>query len=70
MDFKNILVPVAGREADDETIVLACRLARLVKSKICAARQRVWGFCRAELHSRPGAISLVDAGRTFRRNVD
>ena len=36
MDFNRILVPVAGTEADDEAIRLACRLARRVKGKIRA----------------------------------
>ncbi len=34
MEFKSILVPVAGTEADDEAIILACRLAKKAKSKI------------------------------------
>lgn len=34
MEFKSILVPVAGTEADDEAILLACRLAKKAKSKI------------------------------------
>ena len=36
MDFNRILVPVAGTEADDEAIRLACRFARRVKGKIWA----------------------------------
>lgn len=36
LDFQNILVPVAGTEADDEAIRLACRLARRIKGKIKA----------------------------------
>lgn len=36
VDFHNILVPVAGTEADDEAIRLACRFARRVKGKIRA----------------------------------
>ncbi|MBI2847839.1 MAG: universal stress protein [Chloroflexi bacterium] len=36
MDFNRILVPVAGSEADDEAIRLACRLARRTKGKIHA----------------------------------
>jgi nucleotide-binding universal stress UspA family protein len=36
MEFKNILVPVAGNEADDEAIKLACRLAKKDKGKIWA----------------------------------
>src|SRR3990167_7907619 len=36
MDFNRILVPVAGTEADDEAVRLACRLARRVKGKIRA----------------------------------
>ena len=35
-DFNRILVPVAGTEADDEAIKLACRLARRTKGKIHA----------------------------------
>jgi nucleotide-binding universal stress UspA family protein len=34
MDFKSILVPVVGTEADREAIKLACRLARRDKGKI------------------------------------
>ncbi|MDO8568156.1 MAG: universal stress protein [Dehalococcoidales bacterium] len=34
MEFKNILVPVAGTEADEEAIILACRLAKKSKSKV------------------------------------
>ncbi len=34
MEFKSILVPVAGTTADDEAILLACRLAKKAKSKI------------------------------------
>lgn len=34
--FKNILVPVAGSEADIETIKLACRLAKKDKGKVWA----------------------------------
>ncbi|MBI2836191.1 MAG: universal stress protein [Chloroflexi bacterium] len=36
MDFNKIMVPVAGTEADDEAIRLACRLARKTKGKIRA----------------------------------
>lgn len=36
MEFKSILVPVAGREADDEAVQLACKLAKKAKSKIWA----------------------------------
>ncbi len=36
MEFNRILVPVAGTEADDEAIRLACRLARRTKGKIRA----------------------------------
>ncbi|MFC2051704.1 universal stress protein [Chloroflexota bacterium] len=35
-EFKTILVPVIGTEADDEAIRLACRLARKDKGKIWA----------------------------------
>jgi len=34
MEIKRILVPVAGTEADDETMRLACRLAKKEKGKI------------------------------------
>ena len=34
MEFKSILVPVAGTEADDEAIVMACKLAKKTKGKI------------------------------------
>lgn len=34
MEFKSILVPVAGIEVDDEAITLACRLAKKAKSKV------------------------------------
>ena len=34
MEFKEILVPVIGTEADEETIKLACRLAKRYKSKV------------------------------------
>ena len=36
MQFQSILVPVSGTDADDETIKLACRLAKPDKAKICA----------------------------------
>ena len=36
MEFRKILVPVAGTETDIETINLACRLARKDKSRILA----------------------------------
>jgi len=36
MKFQSILVPVSGTEADEETIKLACRLAKPDKAKICA----------------------------------
>ncbi|MFH1651516.1 MAG: universal stress protein [Chloroflexota bacterium] len=36
MEFKKILVPVAGRGADDETMRLACRLAKKDKGVIWA----------------------------------
>jgi len=36
MEFHRILVPVAGTEADVETVELACRLARKEKAKILA----------------------------------
>ena len=35
MEFQNILVPVNGTAADEETIKLACRLAKPDKAKIC-----------------------------------
>ena len=34
--FKRILVPVAGTEADEETMRLACRLAKIDKGKVWA----------------------------------
>ena len=36
MEFKKILVPVAGNEADEEAMKLACRLAKKDKGKILA----------------------------------
>jgi nucleotide-binding universal stress UspA family protein len=36
MEFRRILVPVIGTEADDEAIRLACRLAKKDKGKIWA----------------------------------
>ena len=36
MKFDYILIPVTGAEADEETIKLACRLAKPDKAKICA----------------------------------
>ena len=36
MEFHKILVPVSGSEADDETIKLACELAKKSKGKIRA----------------------------------
>jgi nucleotide-binding universal stress UspA family protein len=36
MEFKNILVPVVGSDADEETMKLACRLARKDKGKVLA----------------------------------
>ncbi|MFC1965813.1 universal stress protein [Chloroflexota bacterium] len=36
MEFKKILVPVIGTEADDEAIRLACQLAKKDKGKIWA----------------------------------
>jgi len=38
MEFKRILVPVVGTEADEEAMKLACRLARKDKGK-------VWAVC-------------------------
>jgi nucleotide-binding universal stress UspA family protein len=38
MEFKKILVPVGGTEADEEAMKLACRLAKKDKGKI-------WAFC-------------------------
>ncbi len=37
MDFRKILVPVVGTEADDEAVRLACRLAKKDKGKIWVA---------------------------------
>jgi nucleotide-binding universal stress UspA family protein len=34
MDFKKVLVPINGSEADDEAVKLACRLAKKTKAKI------------------------------------
>jgi nucleotide-binding universal stress UspA family protein len=34
--FKRILVPIAGTEADEETMRLACRLAKIDKGKVWA----------------------------------
>jgi len=36
MEFRKILVPVAGTQADEEAIKLACRLAKKDKGKIWA----------------------------------
>jgi len=36
VEFRRILIPVAGTEADDEAIRLACRLARRDRGKIRA----------------------------------
>jgi nucleotide-binding universal stress UspA family protein len=36
MEFKKILVPVVGTEADEEAMRLACRLARKDKGKVWA----------------------------------
>ena len=36
MEFKRILVPVAGTEVDEEAMKLACRLARRDKGKVWA----------------------------------
>lgn len=36
MEFKSILVPVRGTEADEEAMALACRLAKKDKGKIWA----------------------------------
>ncbi len=36
MEFRSILVPVIGTEADDEAVRLACRLAKRDKGKIWA----------------------------------
>jgi nucleotide-binding universal stress UspA family protein len=36
MEFKHILVPVAGTEADEEAMKLACRVARKDKGQIWA----------------------------------
>jgi len=38
MEFKKVLVPVGGTEADEEAMKLACRLAKKDKGKI-------WAFC-------------------------
>ena len=34
MEFHKILVPISGTEADDEAMRLACKLAKLYKSKV------------------------------------
>jgi len=34
MEFKKVLVPVVGSEADEETMKLACRLAKKDKGKV------------------------------------
>ena len=36
MEFRNILVPIIGTEADEEAIVLACGMAKKNKGKIWA----------------------------------
>ncbi len=36
MEFKKVLVPVVGSEADEEAVRLACRLARKDKGKVWA----------------------------------
>lgn len=36
MEFKKVLVPVVGSEADEETMKLACRLAKKDKGKVWA----------------------------------
>ena len=36
MEFKKVLVPVVGSEADEEAMKLACRLARKDKGKVWA----------------------------------
>ena len=36
MEFKKLLVPVVGTEADDEAMRLACRLAKKDKGKVWA----------------------------------
>ena len=36
MEFRKILLPVAGTEADEEAIKLACNLDKKHKAKICA----------------------------------
>ncbi|HUT68068.1 MAG TPA: universal stress protein [Dehalococcoidales bacterium] len=36
MEFKKVLVPVVGSEADEEAIKLACRLAKKDKGKVWA----------------------------------
>ena len=36
MDFKKILVPISGTEVDEETMRLACRLAKKDKGRIWA----------------------------------
>lgn len=54
MEFHKILVPVAGADADIETIKLACRLARREKAKLLV------------VHVIPIARSLpLDAELTF-----
>lgn len=37
MQFNKILVPVSGTQADEETVKLACQMARKSKGKILAA---------------------------------
>ena len=64
MEFKKILVPVVGREADEEAMDLACRLAKRNKGKI-------WAVCvvtikralplNAEIESEiKGAEAILD----------
>jgi nucleotide-binding universal stress UspA family protein len=36
MEFQNIIIPVNGSAVDEETVKLACRLAKPDKAKLCA----------------------------------
>ena len=36
MEFHKILVPIRGTAADDEAVRLACKLAKIYKSKVYA----------------------------------
>jgi nucleotide-binding universal stress UspA family protein len=74
MEYKKVLVPVAGSDADEEAIKLACRLAKKDKGKVWAvsvvAIKRALPL-DAEIHSEiHGAEDILDRVETVAEEED